>query len=949
MSTSSNPAYEKLLRVCITALSADLQAGALIAEEKIVETVTMFAAIVGKPADSEEVQSVIVELTRRFNIWTGRSGVLTGEDPGHQVWLPTRCKTIDWRFWNRYQHYLGHRLPPKVVSELSDVTDDVLGLLEDPTRPGSWRRQGLVVGHVQSGKTGNYTGLLCKAADAGYKVIIVLSGIHNSLRAQTQIRLDEGFLGYARQWNDPANTRVPVGVGDVDPTVVADSVTTRNENGDFNTTMAQGFQIHAGGNVLLFVVKKNVRVLRNLIDWAKLSARMPLGDGRFVVGDVPLLVVDDEADQASVDTKVQAFDEETGRPDPDHEPSAINHLIRKLLETFERRAYVGYTATPFANVFIHPEGKTTEGGEDLFPKHFIINLSAPSNYFGPARIFGRGDESLPKQGDVPSRVRFIEDASEWIPPSHKNGLLPRYQGRDILPPSLEHAVRAFVLSSAARRARGHVTEHKSMLIHVTRFTAIQHAVQRQVSSYVEALKNRWRSRNTTVGESITEDFRKMWQDDFAATSAAHDDQVMSWETVEAEVWPILELLRVNLINAKASDALIYEEHRASGLHVIAVGGDKLSRGLTLEGLSVSYFLRSARMYDTLMQMGRWFGYRPGYEDLCRLYLSGELAEWYGHITDAAEELRQEFDRMVLLGGTPDDYGLRVRTHPVLAITGKLRPGLPTLTTSLSATPFEPTVLVERSGTMKRNWTLTNEMVNRLGAPDEFPVTREDSDPKHRRGRWPGAMAWRAVAGAEVLRYLKAFEFADRDLTRTPAVAVRSYIEDRLANGELSEWTVVVFGKDSPTSGSREEDALPSISVGVGGHTVWTIYRDRIRPASERRDRYVVKRLGSPKDESIDLSTEEWSRVAENLSRLNADPQRPPEMSRGRLVREGRPTKRGLLILYLLCPDPAQWDAAEGNIVPLVAPFVSFPHSKAANPVSYTLNHRYWEDELAGVE
>ncbi|MCC6929814.1 MAG: Z1 domain-containing protein [Gemmatimonadaceae bacterium] len=949
MSLSSSPAYEKLLKICLTALGSDLQAGELIAEEKITETARSFAAIISKSADSEEVQSVIAELTRRFNIWTGPCGVLTGDDPSHKAWLPVRVKEVEWRFWNRYRLFLETRLPPKVVTELSDMTDTVLGLLEDPTRAGGWRRQGLVVGHVQSGKTGNYTGLLCKAADAGYKVIVVLSGIHNSLRAQTQIRLDEGFLGYARQWNDPATTRVPVGVGEIDPTLIADSVTTRDDRGDFNTAKAQGFQIHAGGNVLLFVVKKNVRVLKNLIDWAKLSAKKPIGDGRFVVGEVPLLVIDDEADQASVDTRVQAFDEETGQPDLDHSPTAINHLIRTLLETFERRAYVGYTATPFANVFIHPEGKTPEGGEDLFPRHFIINLSAPSNYFGPARIFGRGDETLPRQGERPSRIRFIKDASEWIPPSHKNGLVPRYKDTDVLPPSLEEAIRAFVLSSAARRARGQITDHKSMLIHVTRFTAVQGVVHRQVSEYVNSLKDRWRTRNTTTGETIGHDLREMWDTDFAQTSTAHGESAMSWEAVESEVWSVLELIRVNLINAKASDALIYEEHKKSGLHVIAVGGDKLSRGLTLEGLSVSYFLRAARMYDTLMQMGRWFGYRPNYEDLCRLYLSSELAEWYGHITDAAEELRQEFDRMVLLGGTPDDYGIRVRTHPVLAITGKLRPGLPSLTTSLSATPFEPTILLERSAVVRRNWELTLNFVNSRGAPSEFPVFRDDPDKAYRRGRWPGAIEWDGVSGAAVLPYLKSFEFAERDLSRTPAIAVRNYIEDRIANGELTEWSVVVLGKGAASSVAASSDAFPSLPIALSGCRISTIYRDRITPAAERKERYVVKRLGSPKDESIDLSVDEWRRVARDLACLRDDPQRPPELTRGRLLREGRPKTRGLLILYLLSPDPSQWDRAEGEIVPLVAPFVSFPHSADANPVSYTLNYRYWEDELAGVE
>lgn len=168
---------------------------------------------------------------------------------------------------------------------------------------------------------------------------------------------------------------------------------------------------------------------------------------------------------------------------------------------------------------------------------------------------------------------------------------------------------------------------------------------------------------------------------------------------------------MNLINAKASDALVYEEHREHGLHVIAIGGDKLSRSRT-----PLRDLRSAISCDQLActtRSCRWVGGSDTGRDadLCRLYLSQELAEWYGHITDAAEELRQEFDRMVLLGGTPDDFGLRVRTHPVLAITGKLRPGIPTLTTSLSATPFEPTVLLERTTALRSNWDATTALLD----------------------------------------------------------------------------------------------------------------------------------------------------------------------------------------------------------------------------------------------
>jgi hypothetical protein len=733
----------------------------------------------------------------------------------------------------------------------------------------------------------------------------------------------------------------------LDGSVLADSVTSRDERGDFSKNKAKGFAIHAGGNVLLFVVKKHASVLRNLIEWARLSAKKTREDGRMVVGDVPLLVIDDEADQASVDIKVQAFDEQTGQPDEEHNPSTINRLIRRLLETFERRAYVGYTATPFANVFIHPEGRTEDEGDDLFPRHFIVNLSAPSDYLGPANVFGRVTNGVPPLGSVPSLVRFIDDADEWVPPRHKNTLVPRYNGKSGVPPSLEKAIRSFVLASAARFTRGQETSHKSMLVHVTRFTAVQHHVYEQVRQVVEDLKTRWRARRSTPTDSLQAEMRRLWESDFIPTSEARGESAPSWGQVEEEVWSVLDRLRVNLINAKASDALVYEEHKQNGLHVIAIGGDKLSRGLTLEGLTVSYFLRSARMYDTLMQMGRWFGYRPGYEDLCRLYLSEEIAEWYGHITEAAEELRLEFDRMVLLGGTPDDYGLRVRTHPVMAITGKLRPGLPTLTTSLSATPFEPTILVENTDKARENWELAERFMSSLGDPDEAPVTTDDASVSKKRGSWPGSICWRHVSGESVLQFLGRFQFADRYLTRTPSSAVKDYIADRIRHDELTQWTVVALGKQA--RGLPLSDAEPApLDLKIAGHEISTIYRERQGDRDKRPGFYVVKRLGGSRDEAIDLTTAEWAEVDRLRNGVPDDPQRQGEMTQGRLIREARPRTRGLLILYLLTPEKCDaTEARRGS--PIVAPYISFPYSPEAEPVSYKLSWRYWEDELAGVE
>jgi hypothetical protein len=919
--------HEKLLRIAVASLAADAQGGFPISEQRIIATVEQYAPLAAPALEAEGRMAVVEELTKRFNVWAGQGGTLVGDSLGHEEWLSGKRARISWKFW--------------VVDELNYATDEVLGYLEDPTRESSWRRQGLVMGHVQSGKTANYIGLICKAADAGYKVIVVLSGIHNSLRAQTQIRLDEGFLGYARPFGARDEVRRSVGVGLIDGTLLADSVTTREQSGDFSRAKARGFQIHVGGNVLLFVVKKNVKVLTNLIDWARLSANKPLTDGRMVVGDVALLVIDDEADQASVDTKVQAFDE-FGQPDKTHDPRAINRLIRGLLQAFERRAYVGYTATPFANVFIHPEGCTDEGGEDLFPRHFIKNLSAPSDYFGPSQVFGPEVDQSDRLGAVPSRVRFVDDADEWTPPSHNRNLVPRFEGKERAPASLELAIRSFALASAARRARGQETQHKSMLVHVTRFTDVQDAVYRQVTQVVEDLKTRWRARNTSPSDPLCEQMKTHWATDFEPTSSARGTPVLSWSQVEPQVWPILEGVKVKVINAKATDALIYEEHKRTGLSVIAIGGDKLSRGLTLEGLTVSYFLRASRMYDTLMQMGRWFGYRPGYEDLCRLFLTSELAEWYAHITEAAEELRGEFDRMVIVGGTPDDYGLRVREHPVLSITGKLRPGLPEIRMSLSASPFEPTVFVERKTEVERNWSVAVTMFRAMGRPTSSDASLGAGARTTRRPP-PGAVVWTGVSASMVRQLLCDFRFAEQQMRRTPSAVVLNYIDDRLQNGELGVWTVVAMG-----TATRSQKGVPEpLPIEMAGRTVYSLYRERHGAA--RDGLYVVRRVGSPGHEEIDLSADEYERLEQMRAKLPDDPQRSRESSGNRLVRECRPKERGLLILYLLTPDRGEGAPLRDCRVPLVAPYISFPYSPTAKAVSYRVSYRYWEQELGGVE
>jgi len=563
-----------------------------------------------------------------------------------QEWIFKR-KGIEWTYSEAYEKYLkAERWHPSVVRSLGDVSKKILGHLQDPISEGSWNRRGLVIGHVQSGKTANYIGLIAKAADAGYKFIIVIAGIHNNLRKQTQERIDEGFIGRS---SDPEN-RVPVGVGLNGNYPHPATLTTIHDDFKKNTAARSGWQINDFSKPIILVIKKNVRTLEALHKWLKeLNAQ---GDGR--IKDVPMLLIDDEADNASINTNK-----------PDLDPTKTNTMIRKILGLFAKSCYLGYTATPFANIFINPEAYDEEAREELFPRDFIYCLDAPNTYFGPDKVFL--DEATST-----TILECIEDCDDYIPFSHKKD----YEVVE-LPPSLYKAICQFVLIQAIRNLRGQTNKHCSMMINMSRFVAVQKAVRDLTSIHVKKLMEAVKA-NYAMPEDISGMNKYM-----KAMNEVFDVDYLGcgfeWPQVKAALWGAVENLRLFVINSKTDEVLDYKKYEKDGhgLTAIAVGGLSLSRGLTIEGLCVSYMYRNTKMYDTLMQMGRWFGYRPGYEDLCRVHLSADSINWYAHIAEASEELRQQVNRMRQDRLSPRQFGLYVRAHPdtlLITAANKMRLG-----------------------------------------------------------------------------------------------------------------------------------------------------------------------------------------------------------------------------------------------------------------------------------
>ncbi len=909
-------------------------------------------------ADGLNRQAVSDELIRRFSLWIGQDTTLRNM-VGHQAWLNTERKK-DWRYWQRYREWLEPKISWKAVDGLDRSIDSILALIEDPQRDGPWDRRGLVVGHVQSGKTSNYTGLICKAADAGYKIIIVLAGLHNNLRSQTQMRLDEGFLGYETSPVRDDQLRI-IGVGEIDSDIAIrpNFATNRANNGDFSKAIAKNLGITPEQRPWLFVVKKNKSVLERLILWIRdhVANTHDPETGRKIVNHLPLLLIDDEADHASVDTGEQLFDAE-GRPDEEHQPTAINTRIRRILHLFSRSAYVGYTATPFANIFIHERGATPEAGPDLFPSAFIINLGAPSNYTGPAALFGlRTAEG--RVGGLPL-IRLIDDHTTedgrggWMPHKHKNGYVPRHDGTDALTPSLAEAIDAFLIACAIRKLRGQGSEHTSMLIHVTRFNSVQAEVYRQVGEYVRLLSQRLQ-RGIDTAQAIDQ-LQVLWLRDFLPTTEAvrgmNEGQVPEDQTVWGKILAVLpDIIRdvtVRMINGTAKDALDYVEHQTTGLKVIAIGGDKLARGLTLEGLCVSYFLRSSTMYDTLMQMGRWFGYRPSYLDLTRLYTTSDLTEWFGHIADASEELREEFELMAASGATPREYGLKVQSHPVLMVTSRLKMRTAkNLMLSFSGQLLETVALFRERTEIEKNLAAATKLIKAIGEP------HEESPERRRCGRtdsWKGSFLWSAVDAAAVIEFFQNYK------THASAYKVRSdmiseFICAMNKIGELTQWTVALMSLKT----GNEHEFTPSVKVCMNKRT-----------ASDLTDRYSFGRLLDPKDEAIDLDESAW-KAALNITRAarKPDPARmqesDPEIPNGPAIRkvrgfgaEGVPShrERGLLLLYVLDPAKASRKDATlfpADMPPIIAFGVSFPGSNSGQRVEYKVNNILWQQEYGNSE
>ena len=793
---------------------------------------------------------------RRANVLSGTGG----PRPWFQQWDPSTGY-----YWLRQREYLIDRLGwnQADIGSLDDATDRILSHLEDPRTGGAARFdvRGLVMGYVQSGKTANFCALVAKAADAGYKLVIVLSGIHNSLRLQTQRRINRA-LGLD-----------PTGVPEPEPGRRWIGLTTASLRGDFRAGTIDANVLQGNEHVLL-VCKKNASVLRRLTRW--IENRTP--------ASLPILIIDDEADQASINTggnrRPVQEDSDLAPDDVDNpdeveeelDPSVINGLIRTLVGSFARVSYVAYTATPFANVLIDHLAIDRDVFLDLYPRDFIVTLPLPNGYTGAERLFGR--DALPGEREGLLPLDIIE-----LVPAHEADLLTP-QGQDVdaydpvVHPSMQSAIFDFVLATAARTHRSENDIPATMLIHTHHRKAVQNRLGEHLRSFVSEIRQNWRYDR----QSIRPELVQRWERSFRPVIASVDiNRDTAFEAIEEYVDRFFrDPMSVLVLNSDSTDELDYEAD--PNLKAIVVGGNRLSRGLTLEGLLVSYYVRRTEYFDTLMQMGRWFGYREHYVDLTRIWTTVELSGWFRDLALAEEELRREIARYERENLTPMDFGPRIRNHPAMMITAQNKMG----SARIVAQNYSGYMLQTTAFRLDdRLWLLNNlDAAHQLLADIGNPTHPSSSS---------SCPVWANVAWQTVDTFLSRYRFDPRGSHEM--VAIRQYLQAQAAQDELVEWVIAIPGLSQPDYQLGIEESL----------TVSELPANRISRTRLRNKPYDIGTLVNPAtltgvpgtgDEEIGLTSEQLTVARATAEEAGSFP---------RALRRQRSSRQGLLLLYPISP------------------------------------------------
>jgi hypothetical protein len=904
----------------------------------VIEKASAINIVEGQTFDKQELFEIL-----RADLSVGK-GEITVLSDDIEPWLNEEKANINFELWNRYKLYMSENDPSFPINDLDDFTDKILDKCVNPKKVGSWDRRGMVVGHVQSGKTSNYVGLINKATDAGYKVIIVIAGTISSLRRQTQERIDSGYIGRNSSAfiNNKGENRI-IGVGkyrvNTDIYSLTSSYYKSNDEGDFSQSVANRLNIPIGKNPIVFVIKKNKSILENLIDWFSKNENIRIVDGTPKLFDVPALIIDDEADAASVNASKDINDIKT-----------INRLIRTLLNIFNQNTFIGYTATPYANLFIsqdHNEeltttvkGKQYKIGGDLFPKDFIINIKASINYIGAAKIFGY-ENPVPELTKEP--LEIFREIDDYDPPFFRT--INRNNKEDLpeyLPLSLERAIKSFILTCAIRRIRGHENKHNSMLVHVALLVKwidrVAHLVNDKTKEYKNAI--------LSDDETLLRELKALYETDFLLTTGNvlenldyKDIRIKehSWDEINKELKKAVSKIEVRSVHGTRSttnleyhniEEIDYSRYE-NGLSVIAVGGSRLSRGITLEGLSVSYYIRTTRMYDSLMQMGRWFGYRPGYVDLCRLFTTSQIFEWFNHITIATEEMRNDFDEMTAALQRPKDFRLKVRNHHgLLTITSLAKLNFTeNIEISFSGTNPQTYQLLRTKTAIENNFNALKNLIAAIGFPKK--LNRKETRGKIRYLFFPEQNV------DPICDFVDAFKIEQPSIKNA---TLSEYIRTQSGNNKISEWSICIVSntdekvfinryENNPDHSRSPKDDLMTYQLNYGSETITLGCSVRNQPKITRGSEYYLiakNQIDDLTDRQVDLSV--------NGFKTNKE------------IKEQRTSeKKGLLLIYAL---DERGTPNVNNGIPIIGYSLHFPKIDDEIKVSYTATiNNGFDDEV----
>ncbi|NQX41243.1 Z1 domain-containing protein [Pedobacter steynii] len=885
---------------------------------------------------------------------------------GFRTWLTTEYLGQDFK-WNYTERYLKRLAKTgrseKVITEIEESSLSIVEKIGNPRSTESFYTRGLVVGSVQSGKTGNFNAVINRSIDLGYGLIIILSGIMEDLRSQTQLRIESDVIGEGLDLETGTNRTKGVGqirrFGKMGDSTIEQVISITSSKSDFNNALVNADFSLNHTNIL--VCKKNVGVLKNLIIWL----HDYIGEEKDK-HNIPFLIIDDEADNASLNNE--------GKKGREY-ASKINGHIRALLSLFNKKTYLGYTATPFANVLqdrnpaseakwiIETKLLDTDGNfkkkfldqEDyLFPDDFIILLNPPSNYIGAKQIFETAIEEF-----TTDKIPLIEVVQDYIPsfPSrvmtNEDGELvgvKNYESKEAfdenggyldfidyknyrsktrssksgdsfpnkLPESLKESIVCFILATAIRESRKKnmlqsalYNPHNTMLIHISRFTLWQNKTRDLVQQFVSDLEANIGTEFPENPKSVYADFERYWYTYYASIIESiqtylplnYEDKFLapiSFEALKKYIPDAIKNIEIKAINNVTKDKLEYPSN--SPKKIIAIGGNRLSRGFTLEGLTINYFIRSTNYSDTLLQMGRWFGYRPGYLDCCKLFITQDSVDKFNSTTRAIEELEIEFRKMEAKGKTPENFILRVKKHPgTLKIT-------------------RPAILKR---TKEVNWSYQDQLeqtttfhVNRQKIEDVWKSFKVNVSGKHNFTIGNGFMTAKTDANGVIDLLASENNFSPED-----RVSMIRFIELCQEKGFLNNWTIAIKTTGQASS-KLGKGTLSSVESGLPGDIVLTVRRgpkhigDRAHFLASKQFRASGKSaniISGGRDLSILLTqgeideaitefrrerTANYLRKHKDWSKQKAEAEAAKLNVPERVFREKMKSQEGLIIIYL---------------------------------------------------